>query len=59
MTVRVTLDVEIDASGLAASDIVDRLKCVDYDSVLSDSFDYALDEFGEVENVELYDVEAV
>ena len=59
MKVRVTLDLEIDASGLAASNIEDRLKCVDYDSVLSDSFDYALDEFGEVENVELYDVEAI
>jgi len=58
MKLKLTLEIEVDTEE-QASVIEDRLKCVDYDSVLSDSIEYALDEFGEVENVELYDVEVL
>lgn len=58
MVVRVVLDINID-TGESKSAIVDRLKCIDYNSLLCDDVDYALEEVGEAGYIELNDAYAV
>ena len=58
MVVRVVLDINID-TGESKSAIVDRLKSIDYNSLLCDDVDDALEEVGEVNCVELNDAYAV
>lgn len=55
--IKLTLNIDIDTEE-SKSAIADRLKCVDYGSVLTDDIDYALDEFGEVDGIEMDDIEA-
>ena len=58
MVVRVVLDINID-TGESKSAIVDRLKSIDYNLLLCVDVDYALEEVGEVNCVELNDAYAV
>lgn len=58
MVVRVVLDINID-TGESKSAIVDRLKGIDYNLLLCVDVDYALEEVGEVNYVELNDAYAV
>lgn len=58
MIVRVVLDVLIDTDE-SKSAIVDRLKSIDYNSLLCDDVDNALEEVGDAGYVELIDAYAV
>ena len=57
MIVIITLEVTVNTDE-PKSVIEDRFKCVDFNSLASYDLECALDEFGEVENVELEDVVA-
>ena len=57
MIVKITLSVEVNTDE-EKSVIEDRFKCVDFDSLAGYDLECALDEFGEVESVELEDVVA-
>ena len=58
MVVKITVNVEIDTDE-EKSVIVDRLRSCDYSSLMDYDLDYALDELGEVESIELDTVEAL
>jgi len=56
MVVKITLEVTVNTDE-PKSVIEDRFKGVDYDSLICDVLECSLDELGEVEYVELNDVE--
>ena len=57
MRVKLVLNIDIDTDE-TKSVIEDRLGCCDYDSFIRDEVNYALDEFGEVKNIEMDSIEA-
>ncbi len=57
MKVKVTLEIEINTDE-PKSVIEDRISSCDWDSLVSEEMEFALDEFGEVESVELDEVTA-
>lgn len=58
MRIKLVLNIDIDTDE-PKSVIEDRLGCCDYDSFIRDEIEYALDEFGEVENIEMDSIEAL
>lgn len=57
MKVKVTLEIEINTDE-PKNVIEDRISSCDWDSLVSEEVKFALDEFGEVESVELDEVTA-
>lgn len=57
MKVKLVLNIDIDTDE-TKSVIEDRLGCCDYDSFIRDEVNYALDEFGEVKDIEMDSIEA-
>lgn len=57
MIVKLMLNIEINTDE-PKSVIEDRLGICDYDSFIRDEVNYALDEFGEVKNIEMESIEA-
>jgi hypothetical protein len=58
MEIKLVLKITIDTD-LPKSAIEDRLGCCDYDSFIRDEIEYTLDEFGEVEDIEMDSIEAI
>ena len=57
MKVKLVLNIDIDTDE-TKSVIEDRLGICDYDSFIRDEVNYALDEFGEVKDIEMDSIEA-
>jgi hypothetical protein len=57
MRVKLVLNIDIDTDETKSA-IEDRLGCCDYDSFIRDEVNYALDEFGEVKDIEMDSIEA-
>ena len=57
MRIKLVLNIAIETDE-TKSTIEDRLGCCDYDSFIRDEIEYALDEFGEVNDIEMDSIEA-